>query len=64
MFELSKNILEKVSFDRALFQKELMKAAKWLKPDEKTLLKVWCLTTFGHMYKNEILEVFKNVTKS
>jgi hypothetical protein len=52
MFELSKNILEKVSFDRALFQKELMKAAKWLKPDEKTLLKVWCLTTFGHMYKN------------
>lgn len=64
MFELSKNILEKVSFDKALFRKELMKAIKWLKPDEKTLLKVWCLGTFGHIYKNEIMEVFRNVTKS
>jgi len=64
MFELSKNILEKVSFDKALFRKELAKAVKWLKPDEKTLLKVWCLGTFGHLYKNEIMEVFKSVTKS
>jgi hypothetical protein len=64
MFELSKNILQKVSFDKALFRKELSKAVKWLKPDEKTLLKVWCMGTFGHLYKNEIMEVFKNVTKS
>lgn len=64
MFELSKNILEKVSFDKNLFRKELMKAMRWLKPDEKTLLKVWCLTTFGHMYKDVILEVCKSVTKS
>ena len=64
MFELSKNILEKVSFDKLLFRKELTKAVKWLKPDEKTLLKVWCLGTFGHLYKNEIMEVFKSVTKS
>lgn len=64
MFELSKNILEKVSFDKTLFQKELVKALKWLKPDEKTLLKMWCLTTFGHQYRDVIREVFKNVTKS
>jgi hypothetical protein len=64
MFELSKNILEKVSFDKTLFRKELVKAVKWLKPAEKTLLKVWCMTTFGHQYRNEIMEVFKNVTKS
>jgi hypothetical protein len=64
MYELSKNILEKVSFDKTLFRKELTKAVKWLKPDEKTLLKVWCLGTFGHQYKSEIMEVFKNVTKS
>lgn len=64
MFELSKNILEKVSFDKTLFRKELGKSVKWLKPNEKTLLKVWCLATFGNQYKNEILEVFKNVTKS
>jgi hypothetical protein len=64
MYELSKQILQKVSFDKVLFRKELQKAVNWLKPDEKMLLKVWCLSTFGHMYKNEIMEVYKQVTKS
>ena len=60
MFDLSKTILTKVSFDKMLFRKELSKAIKWIKPDEKALLKVWCLTTFGNVYQNEILEVFSN----
>lgn len=64
MFELSKKILEKVSFDKTLFRKELIKAVKWLKPDEKMLLMVWCLATFGTQYKDVIKEVFKNITKS
>ncbi|MEO6902002.1 MAG: hypothetical protein ABI315_02485 [Bacteroidia bacterium] len=64
MFELSKNILQKVSFDRVLFKKELKKAIKWVKPSEATLLKMWCLATFGHQYRNEIMEVFKSVTKA
>jgi hypothetical protein len=64
MFELSKNILQKVSFDRTLFRKELIKALKWLKPDEKMMLMVWCLSTFGNQYKDVMAEVFKNVTKS
>ncbi len=64
MFELSKNILEKVSFDKSLFRKELIKSVKWLAPNEKILLKVWCLTTFGNQYKDVIVEVYKNVTKS
>ena len=61
MLELSKSILEKVSFDKTLFRKELKKAIKWVKPDKKTLLKVWCLATFGHEYAEEIMEVFKPV---
>ena len=64
MFELSKNILEKVSFDKLLFRKELIKALKWLKPDEKMLLMVWCISTYGNKYMDVISEVFKNVTKS
>ncbi len=64
MFELSKNILEKVSFDKTLFRKELTKAVKWLKPDEKMLLMVWCISMYGNQYKDVISEVFKNVTKS
>ncbi len=64
MFELSKNILEKVSFDKSLFRKELTKAVKWLKPEEKALLMIWCLTTFGHQYKDVIHEVYKSVVQS
>ena len=33
-------LMEKVSFDKTLFRKELKKAIKWVKPNEKTLLKV------------------------
>jgi hypothetical protein len=64
MLDMSKTILEKVSFDKILFRKELSKAVQWLKPDEKMVLKVWVLTTFGHMYKDVILDVYKSVTKS
>lgn len=64
MFELSKNILEKVSFDKALFRKELTKAMQWLKPEEKMLLMVWCISTFGNKYSDVISEVYKNVTHS
>ncbi len=64
MFEMSKKILEKVSFDRALFYKELVKTLKWLKPDEKLLLKVWCLANFGHIYKDVIVDAFRHVTKT
>jgi len=64
MLDMSKTILEKVSFDKKLFRKELSKAVKWLKPDEKMMLKVWALTTFGHLYKDVILDVYKSVTIS
>jgi hypothetical protein len=64
MFELSKNILQKVSFDKALFRKELSKAINWLNPEEKGLLIVWCLSTFGHQYKTVINEVSRNLVKA
>ena len=59
MFELSKQVLQKVSFDRTLFRKELGKAINWLKSDERLLLKAWCLASFGHLYKDMILETFE-----
>lgn len=64
MFELSKKILEKVSFDRSLFRKELKKAVQWVKQEERLMLKVWCLATFGTQYREIILQVFKTVTKT
>ncbi|HEY6161494.1 MAG TPA: hypothetical protein VI112_09735 [Bacteroidia bacterium] len=64
MFELSKQILQKVSFDKVLFRKELLKAYKWLKPEERMLLYAWCIATFGSTYRDVISEVYKTVVKS
>ena len=61
MYELTKTTLEKVSFDKQLFKKELLKGIKWLKKDEAIMLKVWCLATFGNQYSSIIREVFKRM---
>jgi hypothetical protein len=61
MLELSKKILEKVSFDKLLFRKELIKAIKWVQPNEKTVLKVWCLATFGNEFQKDILDIFNTM---
>ncbi|NUM49680.1 MAG: hypothetical protein HUU48_01070 [Flavobacteriales bacterium] len=58
MFELSKQVLTKVSFDKTLFKKELKKSLKWLKKEEAMLLKIWCLTTFVQ-YSDTIREVYE-----
>ncbi|HLG02849.1 MAG TPA: hypothetical protein VI731_04600 [Bacteroidia bacterium] len=47
-----------------LFRKELIKTLNWAKPDEATLLKAWCIATFGHMYGDVIRDVFRSVTKT
>ncbi|MCC7051024.1 MAG: hypothetical protein IT239_04515 [Bacteroidia bacterium] len=61
MIEMTKLVLQKVSFDKHLFRKELLKAVKWLSKDEKLMLKVWCVANFGVMYRPIINQVFKNI---
>lgn len=58
MIEMCKEILQKVSFDKMLFKKELFKSINWVKKDERMALKIWCLATFGHVYKDVIFEAF------
>jgi hypothetical protein len=51
MVELSKKILQKVSFDAQLFQKELAKALQWINDqDEIRNLREWCMNEFGKTY--------------
>ncbi len=59
MVELSKKILTKVSFDPQLFQKELLKALRWIN-DQHDLknLKEWCLREFGHVHPQILRKVF------
>lgn len=59
MLEFSKNILNKVSFDRNLFKKELVKSFKWLNRNEILALKVWCIAKFGSQYADVIVEAFE-----
>ena len=61
MLEMSKLVLQKVSFDRHLFKKELIKTKNWLKKEELLLLKAWCLVTFAGKYDDMILEVLGTV---
>lgn len=50
MLEYFKLILEKVSFDPALFRMEFRKAARKLMDEEIAELKKWCIETFGLTY--------------
>jgi hypothetical protein len=50
MLEYAKMILKKVSFDRRLFEKELIKALKLIIPNDLKEFKNWCYDQFGHMY--------------
>lgn len=62
MLELTKHILQRVSFDKILFRKELTKALKWLKKEEALMLQAWCIATFtSEEFKTIIREVFKKV---
>ena len=60
MLEFSKKILQKVSFDKKLFTKELQKSARWIGKHEVSALKIWALTSFAH-YKDTIRDVFDQV---
>lgn len=61
MLELSKLVLQKVSFDRNLFKKELGKSLKWIKKDERTQFKNWVMSKYGNSFNKEITKVFNQV---
>ena len=62
MMEYSKMILEKVSFSRDLFRKELEKTKRKLQDDELELFRRWCNLLFTEKYPDIILEVFGSRT--
>jgi hypothetical protein len=59
MLRYTETILQKVSFNKELFRKELKKSIKWLKKEEVVLLKAWVIINFGNTYYDVINEVFK-----
>ncbi len=60
MLEYTKTVLEKVSFNRDLFKKELEKSKKSLKEEEIIMLQSWCNNSFIEIYPDVLGEVFNN----
>lgn len=58
MLEYVKIILEKVSFDKRLFEKELRKALKSLVHVEIQDLQKWCYENYGQEYQKVLNTVF------
>jgi len=58
MLEYVKLILEKVSFDQYLFEKELRKSLRELIKEEIAELKKWCYERFSTRYPQVLNRVF------
>ncbi|MFB9865013.1 hypothetical protein EFA69_00120 [Rufibacter immobilis] len=61
MLEYVKLILDKVSFDSNLFEKELRKSLRMLVRKELVTLREWCYKRFSGSYNNILDKVFGNV---
>lgn len=57
MLELTKYVLKKVSFDKGLFKKELIKATRALKKEELMLLYAWGIVQFATDHQSVIKEI-------
>lgn len=57
MLNLTKYVLEKVSFDQKLFKKELIKATKALKKEELMLLYTWGIVQFAAEHQAMVKEI-------
>jgi hypothetical protein len=58
MLTYVKEILQKVSFDPKLFEKELRKAIKALSPNEITEFRAWCYARFSAAYHHILDQTF------
>ena len=57
MLEHQKKILEAVSYDKALFRKELIKSQAWLNSNELTQLRIWVRQRFFDMHADVITDL-------
>ena len=61
MLEFSKDVLQKVSFDHHLFEKELTKSLKWINQTDAENLREWCLEMYGSKYSEIIQQAFETI---
>lgn len=59
MLEYSKTVLEKVSFDESLFEREYRKLKRWLLKNERIELEQWCKNRFSGLHPVLISKLVK-----
>ena len=64
MLDYVKMILLKVSFNKALFEKELRKSLKMLMPAEVPDFRSWCYQQFASVYRKVLKRVFGSLDES
>jgi hypothetical protein len=64
MLDYVKMILLKVSFSKALFEKELRKALNMILPAEVLDFRRWCYQQFSRIYRRVLKRVFAEVAPS
>jgi hypothetical protein len=55
-------LLEKVSYDKNLFKKEIIKSFRWLKSYEIILLHNWLKKNYGKTHGDVIRDVFEFIS--
>lgn len=58
MLEYQKMIIQKVSFSKSLFEKELRKTIALLSSNEVFELRNWAISQFGQMYSDILQRCF------
>jgi hypothetical protein len=61
MLDYVKTILQKVSFNSYLFERELKKGLRDLRPAEIEEFRVWCYEMFGPIYQPILNRHFKPI---
>jgi hypothetical protein len=59
MIDYVKTILQKVSFSKHLFERELRKGLSLILPNEIEEFKNWCYQTFGKIHQNILNQYFQ-----
>ncbi len=58
VLEYVKTVLQKVSFDQALFEKELRKGLKMLVLEDIATFRTWCYEKFSDRYQTILNQYF------
>jgi len=62
MLEHQKKVIEGVSFNKELFEKEIRKSLKWITMSEQAELEIWLNSKFHLKHREVIEQIFNKAT--